>query len=104
MVTQGPNVKKLIAHRMSQQIVPPGGGLADAIGAMVEPGKLLAVSREATTWVEAAIQAVKSAPDCRFEDDEAIAGEILSKISERLGKFPQPPRKQTGTPVQVRKS
>lgn len=80
----GPNVKRLIAHRISTQAVPPGGGVSDALRAIVTPGKLGALAKEATTWVEDALAVVKSAPDNPFGDnDEAIAAELLRRIDER---------------------
>jgi hypothetical protein len=87
---QGPNVKKLIAHKMSLIMVPPGCGdgkhaaAGVAIAALMAPGNIGKVAREATAWVEAAIAAVKSAPDNPYTDDEAIAGEILRQIELRM--------------------
>jgi tRNA G18 (ribose-2'-O)-methylase SpoU len=85
LIVQGPNVKKLIAHKMSLIMISPGcgNGLATAIEALTKPGNLGAVAREATTWVEAAIAAVKAAPDNPYGDDEAIASEILHQIELR---------------------
>lgn len=81
---QGPNVRKLIAHKMSLLMVPAGGGLATALQALTKPGNLAAVAKEATAWVEAAIAVVKTAPDNPYgEDDEAIAGAILKGIADR---------------------
>jgi hypothetical protein len=81
---QGPNVKRLIAHRMSVVIVPSGGGLPDALQAMTSPGRLVEIGREATAWVRQAIDAVIAAPGNPYgNDDEAIAGEILQRIDER---------------------
>ncbi len=77
---QGPNVKKLIVHKMSLLMVPPGGNLGTAIDALRKPGNVVAVAREATAWVEAAIAAVKAAPGSTWTDDEAIAGEILRQV------------------------
>lgn len=86
---QGPNVKKLIAHKMSLLMVPPGtgkGALAVAVGAMVKPGNVAAVAREATAWVELAIAAVRQAAEpnpWKHADDEAIAGKILDEVEKR---------------------
>jgi hypothetical protein len=42
------------------------------------------VAREAEAWVEQALAAVKAAPGNPYgNDDEAIAGEILSQIEAR---------------------
>lgn len=80
----GPNVRKLICHRMSSIIVPPNGGPKDVFEAITTPNRLTQVARESTEWVEQAFAAVKSAPNNPFgNDDEAIAGEILRRIEER---------------------
>ncbi len=83
---QGPNVKRLIAHKMSLLMVPPGcgTGLKTAIEALTKPGNIVAVALEATAWVEQALTLVKTAPGNPFgDDDEAIAGEILKGIEAR---------------------
>lgn len=78
---QGPNVKKLIVHKMSLDMVPSGGGLPDALAAF---GKIGDHARVATDWVSQAIAAVKAAPGNPYgDDDEAIAGEILRRIEAR---------------------
>lgn len=80
----GPNVRKLICHRMSSIIVPPNGGPKDVFEAITTPNRLTQVARESTEWVEQVFAAVKSAPNNPFgDDDEAIAGEILRRIEER---------------------
>lgn len=86
-VVQGPNVKKLIAHKMSLLMVPPGcgNGLQTALAALTKPGNVVAVAKEATMWVNEAIAVMKTAPDSPYgDDDEAIAGAILAKIEEKL--------------------
>jgi hypothetical protein len=66
---QGPNVRKLIVHKMSLLMIPPGSK---------EP------ARDATAWVEQAIAVVKTAPDNPYgDDDEAIAGAILEGIEAK---------------------
>jgi hypothetical protein len=89
---QGPNVKRLIAHKMSLLLIPPGSGknaVGVAVANMTKPGNLSAVAREATAWVEAAIAAVKAAPGgAAYGDDEAIAGTILKAVEERQARFP----------------
>lgn len=82
----GPNVKKLIVHKMSLLMVPPGcgNGLQTALAALTKPGNLVAVAREATQWVEAAIAVVKTAPDNPYgDDDEAIAETILQGVENK---------------------
>jgi hypothetical protein len=79
----GPNMKKLIIHKMSVDAVPPGGGLAAAIESF-EPAKMRENWRNAYLWAVNAILQIKSAPDNTFgEDEETIAGEVLKKIDER---------------------
>jgi hypothetical protein len=90
-IMQGPNVKKLIVHKMSLIMVPSGCGdgkgkaLATAIGALTKPGNLVAVAREATAWVEQAIATVRTAPDSPYKTDEEIAGAILEEVERRKG-------------------
>lgn len=80
----GPKVNRLIIYKMSCDAVPTGGGIADAIAWLAKPGAIGTSAREAEKWVSEAIAAVKSAPDNKWsDDDEAIAGEILARISER---------------------
>jgi hypothetical protein len=82
-VTQGPNVKRLIVHRMSSLLVPPGGGVGGVVASLMAPGNLARVAREATAWVEEAIRVLRTSPDCPEGDDEHLAGLILAKIEER---------------------
>ncbi len=92
-VKQGPNVRKLISSKMSLLMIPPGKeygkgeALATGVAALIKPGNIGAVAKEATAWVEAAIAAVKNAPGGEaYGDDEAIAGEILRQVAERKAK------------------
>lgn len=85
-MTQGPNVKKLIAHKMANLAIPPGSGgdsLMKALGFLSSKEKIISAAREATVWVEQAIAAVRSAPDNQYTTDEEIAGAILKGIEER---------------------
>lgn len=88
-VTQGPNVKRLIAHKMSLLMIPPGTkkgqGLATGMAALMKPGNIQQVCKEATEWVEQAIDAVKACPDGGWwgDENEAIAGELLRQIDEK---------------------
>lgn len=83
---QGPNVRRLIAYKMSVLMVPPGSGkrsLAAGVEALVM-GNLPAFARHATEWVKMAIAAVKAAPDNPYgDDDETIAGVILAEAERR---------------------
>lgn len=85
---QGRNVKKLIAHKMSLIMIPPGcgNGLATGIAALMKPGNVGTVAREATQWVEVAIAAVRQAGEpnpWKTASDEDIAAEILRQIEEK---------------------
>jgi hypothetical protein len=82
---QGPNVKKLIAHKMSLDTVPRGGGFKDAVAFLSDPKGITSAARSATVWVEAALAAVRAAPDCRPGiTDEEIAADILARIEAKL--------------------
>ncbi len=85
---QGPNVRRLIARKASLLMVPPGsGGLPAAIEALRKHGNIIAVTREATAWVEQAIAVVRLAAEpnpYKTADDETIAGVILEEIEKRL--------------------
>lgn len=80
---QGPNVRRLIVERMSYLMVPPGGELADALGAMIRLGGIEDFARRATEEIEACIASVRSAPDNPYRDDEEIAAAILKGIEEK---------------------
>jgi hypothetical protein len=80
----GPNVNRLIVRKVSLLAVPSDGGLKDAVDLFAIPGRLVSLSRQATEWVDAAIAAVKAAPDNPYgDDDEAIAAEILRRIEAK---------------------
>jgi hypothetical protein len=83
---QGPNVRKLIVHKMSLLMIPPGSKepFATALDALTKPGNIGDTARDATAWVEQAIAVVKTAPDNPYgDDDEAIAGAILEGIEAK---------------------
>jgi len=83
-MSQGPNVKKLIIHRMAMVIVPSDGGVINVIEVFKDADRLTRTAREATAWVKEAIAAVKAARDNPYgDDDEAIAGEILRQIKKK---------------------
>lgn len=87
---QGPNLKRLIAFKMSCDAIPTGGGVADAIGFLSSVENVKEGAAKATEWVNAAIQAVRSAADpnpYKNADDETIAGVILKGIVERRLKY-----------------
>lgn len=80
----GPNMKRLLAVKVSRDAIPSGGGFADGLSLFLEPGKLAAVSRNALAWIDEAISAVKAAPDNPYGDnEETIAAAILEKLDIR---------------------
>lgn len=86
MANLGPNVKKLILHKMSLDAVPAGGGLAAGVAFLSDPKAMANGWRAAVQWVREAIDVVRSGADpnpWRNADDEAIAGEILSRVEQR---------------------
>lgn len=85
----GPNVRKLIAHKMSVDAIPPGGGFNAGIDFILS-GKINESAKRATEWVQKAIAVFKTAPDNPFgDDDEAIADHLLKGIEERQKKQPE---------------
>lgn len=82
----GPNVKKLIAYKMSRDAVPSGGGVADALGFLTDPKKMTEGAKKATTWVYQAILAVQCAADpnpYRHLSEEAVADVLLKAIEKK---------------------
>ena len=78
----GPNMKKLLIRKVAVDAIPSGGGFADGVELFTTPGKLVRLSREALVWIDLAIEAIKSAPDNPYgEDEETIAGVILAKLT-----------------------
>lgn len=85
-MTQGPNVRKLICHKIAVIAIPAGTkhGLADGVNFLRDRDRIANAAREATGWVNEAIELVKRSPGNEFgDDDEAIAGEILRQIEKR---------------------
>jgi hypothetical protein len=78
----GPNVKKLIAARMSVLAIPPRSSnpLAAGIALLSNPAALASAGKQATAEILASIDAVKAAPDNTLgTDDEVIAAELLRR-------------------------
>jgi hypothetical protein len=85
----GPNVKKLIFHKMSQEAIPKGGGVADGLKFLMDKERIQKSLREAAKWIEEAILSVRSAAEpnpLKAADDETIAAEILRRIEEKAKK------------------
>jgi hypothetical protein len=79
------NVNRLIAHKMSLDALPVGGGVVDGIRYLSDKERLSRSAREAKEWVAAAIVAVRSAADpnpWRDKSDEEISGDLLAKIKQ----------------------
>jgi hypothetical protein len=79
----GPNVRKLIIHKVSLDAVPSGGGIADAIGFLSSADNIRNGFHSAQVWVQQCLDAVRSATNNPFKDDEEIAKAILDQIEQR---------------------
>lgn len=82
----GPNVKRLIARKMSLLAIPAGSGkdaFADGLDVITNRGKFASIAAEASAWVKQAIAVTRTAPDNPHKTDEEIAGAILQGIEER---------------------
>lgn len=88
----GPHMKKLIAYRMASLLIPPDTADPFNTGwrALRHAHRVRAARDEATRWVAMAIAAVKAAPDNTFPDDEAIAGELLRRLTFASGTQGEP--------------
>ncbi len=85
---QGPNVRKLIASKMSLDAVPAGGSFADTVAFLSSVKNVQDGARKAAMWVNAAIQAVRCAVEpnpYNAADDETIAGVLLKEIEAKKG-------------------
>lgn len=81
--TIGPNVRKLIARKAAFDAVPAGGNLGDFVD-FINSGNFADSLKLAAQWVKEALRIFKTAPDNPFGDDnEAIAGYLLTKLEER---------------------
>lgn len=86
MSQYGPNMRRLLAARMSRLAIPDGGGFVDGLAFFFDKDKRRQVIIDAENWVTAAIFIVRTAPEpnpWREADSEAIAGEILRRVDER---------------------
>ena len=78
------SVQRLVIRKMSHDAIPDGGGLQDGIAFLLNQDAMNEGYRRASKWVQEAIDAVKSAPDNPYGDnDEAIAEAILAKLDEK---------------------
>lgn len=82
----GLNFKKLMFLRMSNEAVPPGGGLNAALNFLSSKNSMMHGIREANEWTENAIRSIRMADEpnpWRDADDEEIAGEIVRRVEEK---------------------
>ncbi|NBW11566.1 MAG: hypothetical protein EBR82_26405 [Caulobacteraceae bacterium] len=76
--------KQLVFHRIATQAIPPGGGVGAGIAFLLDAERVKASAKDATVWVNAAIDAVISAPDNPYGTDrEKIAEELVRRIDAR---------------------
>lgn len=82
----GPNAKKLLSHFIAREAVPSGGGLGDGLNFLIDPERRRKGIEKAMSDLDAALTAVKSAPDNPYgADDEAIAAAILERVESAKG-------------------
>lgn len=80
----GPNVKRLLAHFIAREAIPVGGGVADGLNFLTNPERRTSGIEKAMADLDAALIAIKSAPDNPFgNDDEVIAAAILERVERR---------------------
>lgn len=85
----GPNANKLAIERCAQLMVDRAVltygtfGRTAAVAVRIAEGGLSADMAESVEWTRVAIAAIRSAPDCPWNDDEEIAGEILRRLKSR---------------------
>lgn len=79
-----PKVKELLAIFISLEAVPKGGSLQDGLDFLTNPERRRQGLERAMANVEAALAAVKSAPDNPYgDDDEAIAASIIEQVNTK---------------------
>jgi hypothetical protein len=82
----GPNVKKLIAHKMAFDAVPAGSGIDSALKFLTSKNSISAGWVLASRWVKAALDAVRQAAEpnpWKNSSDEEIAAELLQRMEKR---------------------
>ena len=80
----GPNTRELLARFIALEAVPSGGGLGSGLNFLVDPERRRKGIERAMSNLEAALAAVKSAPDNPYgDDDEIIAAAILERVKEQ---------------------
>ena len=84
--TVGPNVRRLIAHKMSLDAIPAGGGFADGLNFLSNKENITKSAGIAKDWVRVALRAVREAAQPNpwaLSSDEEIAGYLLGEIERR---------------------
>ena len=77
----GPNTKKLLAHFIAREAIPINGSLADGLQFLTKPDCMRQGLERAMSNLDAALTAIKTAPDNPYGDvDEAIAAAILKRV------------------------
>jgi hypothetical protein len=85
----GPNMKKLIVHKLSIDAIPDGGGFNAGVKFLMTPGALADGWKKAAEWCDAAIEVIRLAAEpnpWKEASEEAIAGHLLQRIEERKAK------------------
>lgn len=83
---QTPAIKKLIGWKMSILAIPCGGTFVNGIHFLMNKDAIIAAAREATKWVEAAINAVREAKEpntWKDKSDDEIAVMLLAEIEKK---------------------
>jgi hypothetical protein len=79
----GPNCKKLIIHIASLKAIPNGGSFKDGIAFFSNKDLIKKTFEDAKNEAIAHINSVKTIGDSIWQDDEAIAEEILKRIKNK---------------------
>lgn len=89
----GPNFRKLLSRRAGMIMEERAGPGFDATVSHLLEGGLGPALKDAKTWCDAAMQAVRQAADpnpWKYASDEVIAEHILKKVEERNAKSEVP--------------
>lgn len=79
----GPNMKRLLAFKVSRDAIPNGGGIAAGVAFLLDPQLVAETSRKALEWCDQAIAAVRATPDNPYgNNEENIAAAILNRIDQ----------------------
>lgn len=82
----GQNARELLAYFVAREAIPNGGGLAAGLNFLVDPVARRRGTQRGILAMQAALAAIKAAPDNPYgDDDEAIAGAILREVQRKKG-------------------